>query len=99
MQLKKQILFSFIGNNSQNHKVIILFLIIVFSVFCIPFLFKVYPVHYVSFHSRMTVSFTGTSENSWTILHEFLKHYFLLIRHVKILEVSNNNKPISMEMV
>lgn len=64
MELKNQILFSSAGFYGQNHKAIILFLIIVFSgFFCIPFLLKCVQFT-VSFHLRVTVSFSRTSENS-----------------------------------
>jgi hypothetical protein len=33
------------------------------------------------------------------LLHEFLKYYFLLTCHVKILEAGGNTEPISMEMM
>lgn len=100
MKLKNQILFSSTGFYCQNHKAIILCLTIVFSGLLHPILFKVYTVGYITFHLRVTVPFSRTSKNSWTILlHEFLKYYFLLACLMKRVEVSNNNKPISMEMV
>jgi len=53
----------------------------------------------IGFHPRMRVSFSRISGNSRPILlPDFLKQYFPLTCHLKILEVSNNNKPISMEM-
>lgn len=100
MKLKNQILFSSAGFYGQNHKAIILFLIIVFSVFFFFAFHSFWTVFTVSFHVRVTVSFSRISENSWNIvLREFLKRYFLLTCHMKRVEVSNNNKPISMEMV
>lgn len=69
----------------------------VFQVLCFTYL-DIIPL--ASLHTRVTVSFSVTCGNSWTILfHEFLKYSFLLTCHVKILEAGDNAKPISMVMV